>query len=676
MSSRNVCWGIEIGAGAIKALKLERDGSGAKVTDFLSIPHAKVLSTPDLDPSDAMRVALGTLVSQRDLSGATIAVSVPGHAAFARFAKLPPVEPKKIPDIVKFEAVQQIPFPIEEVEWDYQTFVSEDSPEVEVGIFAITRQRVMEKIAQLQDVGIRPDCVALSPVAVYNALAYDLSFTEQTPGTVIVDIGTTSTDLIVAEAGRVWIRTFPIGGHAFTECIATAFKLPYTKAEKLKREVEQSKHRKHVFQAMKSVFDDLAQDIQRSIAYYQQLHPDAELSRMVGLGSTFQLPGLRKFLSQRLQLDVIKLEQFQQISVEGPESAEFQAAAMNLCTAYGCALQGLDMTPIAANLVPVSVVREAMWKRKRPWFAVAAVLSLLAGAATFVRPTLDRAALPEPQAEAQRVVSQVKRRGDELRSEWDAAKSAVRIGHSIQNYAGLLAGREVMAQLSQDLAAMLASGDPQDSLRDGRRPDAPPSEWRFFSLQSFVVEPVSSGSSGGDTRGGRAGRGRGRSAQDDDFGAEPAAGGPSVATLNAVLTVDSAHRDEIGFVSSTLVKWLVDNAQREGAPYTIVPPSPDAVTRTLISGGSDAGAPGQANDPGRRAAPPTSSGVPQVAAPSNISSSLEQLAPLREPDAGFPQGATVYRYVIPFKIEIAPPTSPVVDAIAAAQPADGAEAQQ
>jgi Tfp pilus assembly PilM family ATPase len=59
-------------------------------------------------------------------------MSVPGHAAFARFAKLPPVEPKKVPDIVKFEAVQQIPFPIEQVEWDYQTFVAEDSPEVEV----------------------------------------------------------------------------------------------------------------------------------------------------------------------------------------------------------------------------------------------------------------------------------------------------------------------------------------------------------------------------------------------------------------------------------------------------------------------------------------------------------------------------------------------------------------
>jgi type IV pilus assembly protein PilM len=144
MPSSNVCWGVEVGAGAIKALKLELVGEGnARVVDFVMLPHKKVLSTPDLDQNDALRVALGALASQVDLTNTSIAVSVPGHSAFARFAKLPPVEPKKVPDIVKFEAVQQIPFPIDQVEWDYQTFVSPDSPDIEVGIFAITRDRIM-----------------------------------------------------------------------------------------------------------------------------------------------------------------------------------------------------------------------------------------------------------------------------------------------------------------------------------------------------------------------------------------------------------------------------------------------------------------------------------------------------------------------------------------------------
>src|SRR5690606_10017633 len=106
--------------------------------------------------------------------------------------KLPPVEPKKVPQIVRFEAQQQIPFPLEEVEWDYQTFRSPNSPDIEAGIFAITKQRINERLAIWQDVGITPDVVTLSPVAAYNALAYDLSFSEETPGAIILDIGTTS----------------------------------------------------------------------------------------------------------------------------------------------------------------------------------------------------------------------------------------------------------------------------------------------------------------------------------------------------------------------------------------------------------------------------------------------------------------------------------------------------
>ncbi len=261
-----------------------------------------------------LRVSLGTLASQYDLTKASIAVSVPGHSSFARFAKLPPVEPKKVPDIVKFEAVQQIPFPLEQVEWDYQTFVSPDSPDVEVGIFAITRERIMERLGMFAEIGVVPDHVTLSPIAAYNALAYDLQFTEKTPGTVILDVGTTATDLVVAEAGRVWVRTFPIGGHQFTEGTVSQFKLGYPKAEKLKLRAHDSKHARHIFQAMRPVFTDLAQDVQRSIGYYQSLHRDANLVRLIGVGSTFQLPGLRKYLKQQLSMEVYRIEEFKRSS--------------------------------------------------------------------------------------------------------------------------------------------------------------------------------------------------------------------------------------------------------------------------------------------------------------------------------------------------------------------------
>ena len=456
MASSNICWGIEMGFGAIKALKLEMDGTEIKVLDFAVVNHPKVLSTPDLDQTDAMRVALGMLVNQHDLTNARIAVSLPGHQSFARFAKLPPVEPKKVPDIVKFEAVQQIPFPLEEVEWDYQTFVSPDSPDVEVGIFAVTRQRIMDQLAMLADVGLTPDTVTLSPIAAYNALAVDLGFTNDTPGTIVLDIGTVATDLIIAEAGRVWVRTFPIGGHQFTEALVNAFKLSYSKAEKLKREAEQSKHARHVFQAMRPVFADLIQEIQRSIGFYQSVHPDADLKRLIGLGSTFRLPGLRKYLKQQLQLDVYRLEQFKKISYDGPRAGEFQAASFNLATAYGCVLQAFEHAPMQANLMPVQVIKTAMWKKKVPYFAAAAGLAAATAGAMFIRPLMDSTAFEG--ADKPPVLGQVAYEAGLLAEEAREAGVTDDAQPNLQGaeIVGLLDGRELYAQILEDTSRLLS----------------------------------------------------------------------------------------------------------------------------------------------------------------------------------------------------------------------------
>ncbi len=143
---------------------------------------------------------------------------------------------------------------------------------------------------------------------------------------------------------------------------------------------------------MRPVFSDIVGEIQRSIGFYQSVHADADLKRLIGLGSTFRLPGLRKYLKQQLQLDVYRLEQFKKLNMEGPRAGEFQASSVNMATAYGCANQVFSRAPLLANLMPVSVLKEAMWKRKVPYFAIGAGLAAAAAGAMFIRPLLDSTA--------------------------------------------------------------------------------------------------------------------------------------------------------------------------------------------------------------------------------------------------------------------------------------------
>ena len=650
MARSNVCWGIDIGAGAIKAIKLEAEGDSVKVLEYAVIPHPKVLSTPDIDQGDALRVSLGALVSQFDLSGAQLAVSVPSHQALARFAKLPPVDPKKVNDIVKFEAVQQIPFSLDEVEWDFQTFVSPDSPEVEVGIFAITKARLNERLTLLQDVGLVPDLITLSSLASYNAMAYDLVFTEQTPGTIIMDVGNVSTDVIVADAGRVWIRTFPMGGHAFTEALVDQFKLSYSKAEKLKTEAEQSKHARHVFSAMRPVFGDLAQEVQRSIGYYTSLHPDAKPTRLIGAGSTFLLPGLRKYLKQQLDLDVYRIEKFKRLNVDEGREAAVEDASLGLATAYGLALQGLGLATLEANLMPKATVRENLWKRKTPWFAVAAGIAAVASASMFIRPFMDSsiaAGVQEPSS-----LRQVIRRSQELK---DAATAAGVLGASSNDYraAALLSlgeGKGLYQSLLTDVSVMIA--DAQQTAADGGYTAAAP-VLSLLNLQTSFGDPAGQAQT----------TGRPRNVYEDpeESGGATEAGGE---TIRLVATFETAHPEPFLFAEPAIRGWIVANAERDGLPYHFVG-DPRVIVNEINASGRAPGTPGGTQvtrarsgrgiqdlreedpsslgyDPSGRSIAPATGGRPGVRGGRTGDVNLDTLAPIEMPEgAAYPARGTI-----------------------------------
>lgn len=576
MAATNVCWGIEIGAYAVKALKLEVADSVVNVLDYAIIPHAKVLSTPGLDQNDAIRVTLGTLVAQWDLSKAGIAISVPGQASLARFAKLPPVEPKKVPDIVKFEAAQQIPFPLDQVEWDYQTFVSPDSPDIEVGIFAITRERIMDRLMLLHDVGITPDHVTLSPIAAYNALAFDKNFTEKTPGTVILDIGTTSTDVVVADSARVWVRTVPLGGHHFTEALVNAFKLSYPKAEKLKKEVESGANSKHIAQAMRPVFSDLAQEVQRSIGYYQSLHKDAKLTRLMGIGSTFLMPGIRKFLKQQLSasigpIDVARIEEFDKLKYTGlgdeRRAEELRNNILSMATCYGLALQGLGMNTVNANLMPVTIIRKSVWKGKSKWFGIAAGLAIAGSAAMFLRPVQDNFAVvgasPDPVIEtAIREAADLKSKAQEAGVIGEAA-----VDNRPINMISLLDNRAIHAYLLDDLSLMM-----EDAQKKAPAPSAGTESAPAFVLKSFKTDyhvgaaPVES-EFGGSSSSSRPAPGHGVPAPEEDAAV---AEGATKRIVDCELVLTTTQPDARKFMLSTIDRWLKDHKVREGVPYTIV----------------------------------------------------------------------------------------------------------
>lgn len=391
-------WGIDIGQCALKALRCRPHEDARKLVAeaFDYIEYPKILSQPGSDPAELISEALKQFLSRNTVQGDRVAISVPGQNGLARFIKLPPVEAKKIPDIVRYEAKQQIPFDLNDVVWDYQRMgggsVEEGfALETEVGLFAMKRDAVFRSLDPFLKLDIEVDFVQLTPLVLYNFLLFDQmdelppadEYDPENPpeSAVIISMGTDATDLVITNGFRVWQRSIPIGGSHFTKALTRELKLTFAKAEHLKRNATAAADPKAVFQAMRPVFGDLLTELQRSISYFSNLERSAKIGRVVALGNAMKLPGLRRYVAQNLGFEIEKVESYQRLV--GPQvvtAPAFQENLLSFGVSYGLALQGLEKSGVHTNLLPKEIVSNRLIRRKKPWaVAAAAILTLSCG---------------------------------------------------------------------------------------------------------------------------------------------------------------------------------------------------------------------------------------------------------------------------------------------------------
>ena len=385
-------WGIDLGQCALKGVRLQEVDGQLTATAFDYVEYPKILSQPDADPDQLTREALEQFLSRNNLRGDSVAIAVPGQSGLARFVKLPPVEEKKIADIVKFEAKQQIPFNLDEVVWDFQKLgagevVDGFALETEVGLFAMKRDIINRSLQHFKDVGVEVHVIQMASLALCNFVAFDLLGKDLESGAedkktciVVLDIGTDSSNLVITDGDRIiWQRPIPLGGNHFTRALTKDLKLTFAKAEHLKRNATKSPDLKKILASLKPVLNDFVGEVQRSLGYFTNTHRDAQIEYMIGLGNAFRLPGLQRFLAEKLQLEVRKLDKMTRLEGDSVlTSPVYNDNILSFAVAYGLALQGMKRAKLITNLLPGEIRLECLVRAKKPWAVAAAGLLLLA----------------------------------------------------------------------------------------------------------------------------------------------------------------------------------------------------------------------------------------------------------------------------------------------------------
>ncbi len=366
--------------------------TGYRLREILADPAAET------DRNRQIGGALPAMMRELGLKPGPVDYAVSGQSVFTRFVKLPAVDQEKIERIITFEAQQNVPFPIDEVVWDYQLVGSDAVDKIEVVLVAIKAELLEGINTVVEASGLQTTRVDVATMALYNAFRFNYS--ELKGCSLVIDIGARTTNLLFVEPGKVFSRSIPIGGSSVTSAIAKEFNEPFAAAELRKTHdgfvslggayaEADNPEVARVSKLVRNTMTRLHAEVARSISFYRTQQQGSQPERVFLCGGTVTTPYMREFFHEKLQWPVEFFNPLRNVAVaESVVIEEVAHSAHLLGELVGLALRSTSNCPMELNLRPASVVRRQRLAQRQPFFILAGacfVLGLLVWAFYFMR---------------------------------------------------------------------------------------------------------------------------------------------------------------------------------------------------------------------------------------------------------------------------------------------------
>ncbi len=366
---------LDIGTSAVRLCEISKAKTGYTLTRF--VQH-EFDSDPSLD--EAKRKALRTeavksVLKQVRAPMRKVVFGVAGQSVFTRSRTLPPVPEYKVTQIVKYEIQQQIPFGLDQIAMDYQILSRNEQGGYEVMMAAIKVDVVDKALEILKPTKRGVAFVDVCPLAAYNWLKHEGDFGTQGECVAMVDIGATTTDIVIERAGQFrFTRPLNVGGNDITKAMAAAFSIDFSTAERLKRErgfaptgdpLKDGKGGEVIGQGLQR----LSSEIMRSFSYFRSLPGGGQVNRVVLSGGGARLRNLVPFLQRTLGMDVRLAQPLKGLTI-GAAAESVKQCPEQACVVLGMALRTCEPVPLEIDLIPPRVVEAARRKVQILYWAV------------------------------------------------------------------------------------------------------------------------------------------------------------------------------------------------------------------------------------------------------------------------------------------------------------------
>lgn len=331
------------------------------------------------------------MMAASGIKPAPLYLMLSGQAVFPRFVKLPGATADMVDDLVSAEAAETLPFPLDQVVWDYQTLGdAAGTGELDALIVAAKAETAADAAALAEGAGLPLAVVDAAPLALCNAVRASLPPGDESC-TLALDIGAKATTLLFVEGRKVFLRTIPVAGNTVTNEIARGLGISAEEAEEAKKEVgfvalggtyalEDDERADRISKIVRNVATRLHSEITRSINFYRSQQGGSAPERVLLCGGSALTRHLDTFFREKLGVEVAVFDAF--ASAVGATDAlrADEGALFRMSTSAGLALRAAGKAALEIDLVPKAIAAERVFRRRIPFFA-AAMLLLAASAA-------------------------------------------------------------------------------------------------------------------------------------------------------------------------------------------------------------------------------------------------------------------------------------------------------
>lgn len=379
---------VDFGAVNLKLAEFEVNESGVLLLRQYSLRSLGQEGVQESTREAAIQRVLGELLGEKSYTSKRANICAPGFHTFSKFVKLPPVDTSKVTQIIQYEAQQNVPFPLEEVVWDYQILGAAPTGELEVLLVAIKTDIVEGVFRVAEAAGLSTQLVDVSPAALCNAFRYNYGDLEGC--TMLLDIGAKTSNLLFFEKGNVYSRGINIGANSITQDFAKEARLSFDEAERIKieegfvslggaYEEPDNPHAAAISKIARQVMTRLHIQVNQTLQYYRGQQGGSAPARLFLSGGAAIMPYTAQFFAEKLNLPegVDYFNPFKNVQIDPALNLEELAkVAHGMGEVVGLGLRNLARCPVELNLMPKSSLKRQTLRQKQPFF-IASLCCLL-----------------------------------------------------------------------------------------------------------------------------------------------------------------------------------------------------------------------------------------------------------------------------------------------------------